>query len=116
MPAKRTLVAVYVLSAALAAIAGILATAAHQGARTRPSSGNLIELSAITAVVVGGTPLSGGEVRIAGTIAGALLLQLITATLIRNNLSDSDVPDGRRPHHPRRRLPPARQGQRMSGR
>ena len=51
--------------------------------------GNLIELSAITAVVVGGTPLTGGKVRIAGTVAGALLLQLITATLIRNNLSDS---------------------------
>ena len=40
-------------------------------------------------MVVGGTPLTGGKVRIAGTIAGALLLQLITATLIRNNLSDS---------------------------
>ena len=51
--------------------------------------GNLIELSAITAVVVGGTPLAGGRVRIVGTVAGALLLQLITATLIRNNLSDS---------------------------
>jgi ribose/xylose/arabinose/galactoside ABC-type transport system permease subunit len=88
VPAKRTLLAVYVLSAALASIAGILATARIKAAD--PSFlGNLIELSAITAVVVGGTPLSGGRVRIAGTIAGALLLQLITATLIRNNLSDA---------------------------
>ena len=88
VPAKRTLVAVYVLSATLAAIAGILATARVKAAD--PSYlGSLIELSAITAVVVGGTPLSGGRVRVAGTIAGALLLQLITATLIRNNLSDS---------------------------
>jgi ribose/xylose/arabinose/galactoside ABC-type transport system permease subunit len=88
VPAKRTLLTVYVLSATLAAIAGIIATARVKAAD--PSFlGNLIELSAITAVVVGCTPLSGGKVRIAGTIAGALLLQLITATLIRNNLSDS---------------------------
>ena len=84
----RTLLAFFVLWAALPAIAGVLATARIKAAD--PSFlGNLIELSAITAVVVGGTPLSGGKVRIAGTIAGALLLQLITATLIRNNLSDA---------------------------
>ena len=51
--------------------------------------GNLIELSAITAVVVGGTPLSGGRVRIVGTLAGAMLMQLIAATLITHNLPDS---------------------------
>ncbi len=88
VPAKRTLVTVYVLCAVLASIAGVLATA-RIGAADPSFLGNLIELSAITAVVVGGTPLTGGKVRIAGTVAGALLLQLITATLIRNNLSDS---------------------------
>lgn len=88
VPAKRTLLAVYITSAVLASIAGVLATA-RIGAADPSFLGNLIELSAITAVVVGGTPLSGGKVRIAGTVAGALLLQLITATLIRNNLSDS---------------------------
>jgi ribose transport system permease protein len=51
--------------------------------------GVLIELSAITAVVVGGTPLSGGKVRILGTLAGALLIQLIRSTLISNNVPDS---------------------------
>ena len=49
----------------------------------------LAELSAITAVVVGGTPLNGGRVRILGTVAGALLMQLITATLIKHNLPTS---------------------------
>jgi ribose transport system permease protein len=48
-----------------------------------------MELSAITAVVVGGTPLSGGRVRVLGTVAGALLIQLVRATLIKHNLSDS---------------------------
>jgi ribose/xylose/arabinose/galactoside ABC-type transport system permease subunit len=48
-----------------------------------------MELSAITAVVVGGTPLSGGQVRILGTVAGALVMQLLTATLIFHDISDS---------------------------
>jgi ribose transport system permease protein len=88
VPVKRTLVAVYVVSALLAAIAGVLQTA--RTAAADPSFlGNLIELSAISAVVVGGTPFSGGRVRVLGTLAGALFMQLVEATLIRNNLSDS---------------------------
>lgn len=88
VPVKRTLVAVYVVSALLAATAGIIATS-RTGASDPSFLGNLIELSAISAVVVGGTPFSGGKVRILGTLAGALFMQLIEATLIRNNLSDS---------------------------
>lgn len=90
LPVVRTLIAVYVLSGVLAAIAGVFATARSSAAD--PSFvGLLIELSAITAVVVGGTPLAGGEVRVVGTVAGALLMQLIFATLIRHDLSDSDA-------------------------
>jgi ribose transport system permease protein len=88
LPVRRTLVLVYVLSGLLAALAGILDTARLSAAD--PSFvGLLIELSAITAVVVGGTPLSGGRVRILGTLAGALLMQLISATLIKHDLPDS---------------------------
>jgi ribose transport system permease protein len=79
---------VYVLSGLLAAIAGVVATA-RLTASDPSSIGNLYELAAITAVVVGGTPLTGGRVRIVGTVAGALLMQLITATLIKHNLPDS---------------------------
>jgi len=88
LPVKRTLVTVYVLSGLLAAVAGLLTTA-RQGASDPSFVGLLIELSAITAVVVGGTPLSGGRVRILGTLMGALLMQLITATVIQQNLPDS---------------------------
>jgi galactofuranose transport system permease protein len=88
VPVRRTLIAVYVLCATLAALAGVIQTARLSAAD--PSFvGNLIELSAITAVVVGGTPLSGGRVRIVGTLAGAFLMQLISATLITHNLPDS---------------------------
>lgn len=78
-PVRRTLLAVYVISALLAALAGIVATA-RLGASDPSNIGLLIELSAITAVVVGGTPLSGGKVKIMGTVMGALLIQLITNT------------------------------------
>jgi ribose/xylose/arabinose/galactoside ABC-type transport system permease subunit len=88
LPVRRTLLTVYVASGLLAAVAGLLSTA-RQGASDPSFVGLLIELSAITAVVVGGTPLSGGRVRILGTLMGALLMQLITATVIQQDLPDS---------------------------
>ncbi|MGW3449484.1 ABC transporter permease [Streptomyces sp. NPDC001076] len=88
LPVRRVLVVVYVCSGALAAIAGVLATA-RLAASDPTSLGTLMELSAITAVVVGGTPLSGGRVRIGGTVAGAVLIQLLTTTLIKHDLPPS---------------------------
>ena len=88
LPVRRVLICVYVASGVLAAIAGYLATARLQ-ASDPTSLGTLMELSAITAVVVGGTPLSGGRVRIGGTVAGAVLIQLLTATLIKHDLPPS---------------------------
>ncbi|VVJ19372.1 ABC transporter [Amycolatopsis camponoti] len=88
LPVKRVLISVYVISGALAAMAGVLATS--RLAASDPSDvGLLMELSAITAVVVGGTPLTGGRVRVLGTVFGALLMQLVQATLIKHNLPDS---------------------------
>ena len=106
VPVRRTLITVYVLCAILAALAGVIQTA-RLSASDPSFVGNLIELSAITAVVVGGTPLSGGRVRIVGTLAGAMLMQLISATLITHNLpglGDADGPGG---DHPGRGLHPA---------
>ncbi|PXY29274.1 ATPase [Prauserella sp. PE36] len=88
LPVRRVLVTTYVLCGLLAALAGVLLAARSQ-ASDPTKVGLLVELSAITAVVIGGTPLSGGQVRIAGTIAGALLMQLITATLIFHDIPDS---------------------------
>ncbi len=88
LPVRRVLLLVYVGSGALAALAGVLATA-RLTASDPTSLGTLMELSAITAVVVGGTPLSGGRVRIGGTVAGAVLIQLLTASLIKHDLPPS---------------------------
>jgi ribose transport system permease protein len=88
LPVRRTLILTYVACAVLAALAGVLNTA-RQGASDPSFVGLLIELSAITAVVVGGTPLAGGQVRVIGTLAGGLLMQLIVATLVQHNAPDS---------------------------
>ncbi|MCM2423186.1 ABC transporter permease [Streptomyces sp. RKAG293] len=88
LPVKRVLIGVYVLCGVLAALAGVLATA-RLTASDPSALGNLMELSAITAVVVGGTPLTGGSVRVLGTVTGALLMQLLHATLVTHNLHDS---------------------------
>ncbi|NUT99834.1 MAG: ABC transporter permease [Saccharothrix sp.] len=88
LPIKRVLVTVYALCAVLAAVAGVLSTA-RLSASDPADMGLLMELSAITAVVVGGTPLSGGKVRVLGTVMGALLMQLVRATLIKHDLPDS---------------------------
>ncbi|WP_344657329.1 ABC transporter permease [Catenulispora subtropica] len=88
LPVRRILITVYVLCGVLAALAGVLATARLR-AGDPADTGQLMELSAITAVVVGGTPLTGGRVRVPGTVAGALLMQLVRATLIKHDLPDS---------------------------
>lgn len=90
LPVRPVLLTVYAICALFAAVAGVLVTA--RSAAADPSFvGLLVELSAITAVVVGGTPLSGGRVRILGTVAGAFLMQILFSTLIRHDLSDSDA-------------------------
>jgi ribose/xylose/arabinose/galactoside ABC-type transport system permease subunit len=88
LPVRRVLFLTYIACATFAALAGVLATA-RLTASDPSALGNLMELSAITAVVVGGTPLSGGRVRVLGTVFGALLIQLVRATLIKHNLPDS---------------------------
>jgi ribose transport system permease protein len=75
LPVSRVRVVVYVLSAVLAAIAGILVAA--QTSSGLPTIGEGRELEAIAAVVIGGTLLSGGAGSLGGTLAGALLLKVI---------------------------------------
>lgn len=52
---------------------------------TSSTTGILWELQAITAVVVGGTALKGGSGRVWGTIAGALILELVGNIMLLSN-------------------------------
>jgi ribose transport system permease protein len=65
----------YVISGFMAALAGIALTLLTGAGNAR--IGDNLTLPAITAVVIGGTPLSGGVGGIAGAIFGAIILGLI---------------------------------------
>jgi ribose/xylose/arabinose/galactoside ABC-type transport system permease subunit len=75
----RTKITVYAISGLLAGIAGLIETA-RLGASDAAKVGLNIELDAIAAVVVGGTPLTGGRSTIVGTLIGALIMQVITTS------------------------------------
>jgi D-xylose transport system permease protein len=68
----RTTIIVYMIMGVLTAIAGVLLAARVNGV-TPGSQGNLLELDAVTAVVVGGTSLLGGRGQVVGTVLGTLV-------------------------------------------
>lgn len=69
---ERVLVLVYLLIGVLTALGGLVATARTNGV-TPGNAGLMRELHVITAVVIGGTSLTGGSATMAGTVVGALL-------------------------------------------
>lgn len=86
IPVRRTLFLVYALSGTLAGLAGLFASA-RLGASDPNYVGVNFELDAIAASVIGGTPLSGGRISIVGAVFGVLLLQVLDASFIMNNIS-----------------------------
>jgi galactofuranose transport system permease protein len=80
-----TTIAIYALSAAMAGGAGLLETARLSAADAN-AIGRLVELDAIAAVAVGGTPLNGGRANIMGTVVGALIMQILTVSVNMNNI------------------------------
>jgi ribose transport system permease protein len=76
----QVLLALYVLSALLAAVAGILVAGL-----VKTASLALVEqsvLPAVAAAVIGGTSIMGGRGGYSGTIIGALILTVLTSLLI----------------------------------
>ena len=87
VPVRRVLLAVYCISGLLAGLAGLIVVAINRSADPH-RVGEYMELDAIAAVAVGGTPLSGGRATILGTLIGALIIQLLRFTLIAHNIQD----------------------------
>lgn len=77
---SRTKIGVYMLTAFLASISGIL-TLSRFGVAT-PTAGTGTELRVISAAVIGGASLSGGEGTILGAVLGIILLNLINNALV----------------------------------
>ncbi|GAA3622648.1 ABC transporter permease [Kineosporia mesophila] len=82
---RRNTALLYVLSGTCCGIAAIMLLA-----RTTTGSsthGNLYELDAIAAVIIGGTLLSGGRGTLIGSVLGVLVFTTITNIFILNNLA-----------------------------
>lgn len=81
----RSKLAVFAINGLMVAVAGLILSS-RLGAGS-PSAGNIAELDAIAACVIGGTSLAGGV----GSVAGAVMGAFIMASL-DNGMSMLDVP------------------------
>lgn len=72
-------IAVYVIAAFLAGLAGLIETA-RLGTTDAANVGRAMEFHAIAMALIGGTSLSGGRATITGTVIGAFIMIVITAS------------------------------------
>jgi erythritol transport system permease protein len=82
---RRTKVLVYMISGFCAAVVGLII--ASQLLAAHPATGQLFELNAIAAVVLGGASLAGGRGSIGGTMIGAFVLGALTVGLVIEGVS-----------------------------
>jgi len=86
IPVARRVTSAYVTSSVLAGVVGMLIIG-RLGVADPSVAGTGYELTAIAAAVVGGVSLFGGEGRIVGIAAGAILLELISQGLLSLNVN-----------------------------
>jgi len=80
IPVDRRVIALYMLSAGTAALAGVLYNMRFTNGAA--NSGEALLLDSIAAVVIGGASLFGGEGTIIGTVIGALIIAVIQNGLV----------------------------------
>jgi ribose/xylose/arabinose/galactoside ABC-type transport system permease subunit len=85
VPIRTITIFVYTAMGTLSGLAGLLLTARLNGAD--PNAGQLFELDAIAAVVIGGTSLKGGQGSLLGSLVGAL-----TIASLNNGMDMMGVP------------------------
>jgi inositol transport system permease protein len=74
---ERHLIVVYTVAGLLSGLGGIVTSA--RAASGQAGMGMSYELDAIAAAVIGGTSLSGGIGRVAGTVVGTIILGIMTS-------------------------------------
>jgi ribose/xylose/arabinose/galactoside ABC-type transport system permease subunit len=86
LPAARVKLLAYVTAAVLAGLVGLI-TVSATSASDANNTGVGMELDAIAAVAVAGTPLTGGKVTVWGAVVGAVMLKLLQNTLITHGVT-----------------------------
>ena len=82
---KNILLGVYAFSGFCAGVSGLIVCSTVMSADGN-NAGNLFELDAILAVVLGGTSLNGGRFFLLGSMVGALIIQTLTTTIYAFNV------------------------------
>jgi ribose transport system permease protein len=80
IPVDRTRIQVLVLMGAIAGLTGVMFLGFREA--IDPVTGGDYLLPVVAAVIIGGTPLSGGRGSIFGAVIGALIIQVITTGIL----------------------------------
>jgi D-xylose transport system permease protein len=75
VPVNRVVIGAFALMGVIVALAGFLQTAF--GGSSTTTTGQLMELDAIAACVIGGTSLKGGQGTVVGVLFGALIMAML---------------------------------------
>lgn len=81
---RRHLIKVYVISASLASVTGLLTLSRFTAAS--PLAGNQLEMNAIAAAIIGGVSMFGGRGTIVGSVAGALIVAVLVSAFVLLNV------------------------------
>ncbi|MDC4233836.1 ABC transporter permease [Actinomyces sp. B33] len=88
---RRILFTVYIISAVLAAMAGVFSVGNVM--RVEPANTGMgYEMDAILAVVIGGTSLLGGRFSLLGTYLGALMIPMLEKTIVWLGIPNAATP------------------------
>ena len=91
VPDRAVRLLVYGFCGLCAGLAGLIECSYIKAADAN-NAGQLLELDAILAVVIGGTALTGGRFVLLGSIVGALIMETLTKTLWAQDVSADIVP------------------------
>ncbi|MDO5444790.1 MAG: ABC transporter permease [Eubacteriales bacterium] len=91
---KKTVMMVYVFSAVLAGISGILMTSRYNSAKA--DYGSSYTMQAVAATVLGGTSISGGSGHVLGTVIAVCIIQVISSgfNILKVNRNFTDIATG----------------------
>ena len=91
---KKTIMGVYIFSAILSGISGILMTSRYNSAKA--DYGSSYTMQAVAATVLGGTAITGGSGHVLGTVIAVCIIQVISSgfNILKINRNFTDIATG----------------------
>jgi ribose transport system permease protein len=86
IPVRKLKILVYVVSGTLAALAGLILLSRISSGQ--PNTGSGFEMDVITAIVLGGVSMSGGQGSILGVLTGVVIIGLLSSGMVIIGMSE----------------------------